>query len=100
MKHMVMAVADSKQWQMRARQCYRRAITQKREEYQQDNATRYRAYAKMLQLIGVIEKFDANQNAPVFIEPKEYRLLTADVIEQIEAQKEIIRSLSMKRVAI
>ena len=99
MTHTTMLVADSKEWQKRAKQCFMRSITQQRDKYRKDNEERALAYIKMLAAIGVSVSYSEN-GVMEFTEPSEYRLLTTDVIQVIAEQKKRLEHIGKRRVEV
>jgi len=99
MTHTSMLVADSREWQKRAKQCLKRAYTQQRDEFRQDNKRRSDIYISMLNLIGVTVSPD-HEEGLVFTEPNSYRLLTKDVIGQIEKLKNELDQIGKRRVVV
>lgn len=97
--HTAMIVADSKEWQMRARQCFKRAITQQRPQFREDNEARAYGYIALLRAIGYSVDYDS-KGLPVFQEPSEYRLLTKDVIDKIKTIKDQIKAVSERRIRV
>lgn len=97
--HTAMIVADSKEWQMRARQCLKRSITQQRPEFRADNEARAFGYIALLRTIGYSVDYD-NKGLPVFTQPSEYRLVTKDVIDKINKIKDQIKAISERRIRV
>ncbi len=96
MTHISMLVADSKEWQKRAKQCLKRAYTQQRQEFREDNKRRSDIYISMLNLIGVTV-FPDHDEILVFNEPSSYVLLTKDVVGQIEKLKSELDQIGRER---
>lgn len=89
-------LADVKEWQKRAIQCYHRAINQQREEYRQANWGRMNCYCIMLSAVGV--EVDRNDEKMIlkFKEPTTYRTDEA-VIFVIQEQKDTLEKITEKQ---
>lgn len=84
-------LADVKEWQKRAQQCYTRARTQQRPEFRDDNFRRYTCYSIMLRAVGV----DVQEGETLTFEhPTRYTIndqVTAVIVEQRERIARISR---------
>lgn len=89
-------LADVKDWQKRATQCFHRALNQQREEFRQDNWQRCTCFCIMLQAVGVEVTRDDERMILQFKEPATYR--TDDtVIAVIHEQKSRLDQITEKR---
>ncbi len=65
-------VADVKNWEKRAKQCFERAYTQERDEHRQNNRRRCECFAGMLSSIGVVVRLDWERSILDFAHPDVY----------------------------
>lgn len=65
-------VADVKNWEKRAKQCFERAYTQERDEHRQNNRRRCECFAGMLSSIGVVVRLDWESSILDFAHPEVY----------------------------
>lgn len=89
-------IADVKEWQKRATQCFHRALQQQREEYRQDNWERCTCFCTMLKAVGVGVTRDDARMILELKEPKTYRT-DETVIAIIQEQKARLELITKNR---
>jgi hypothetical protein len=89
-------LADVKEWQKRATQCFHRALNQQRQEFRHDNWRRCTCFCVMLQAVGVEVIRDDEKMILQFKAPAEYRT-DQEVIQVIQEQKARLEQIGKRR---
>lgn len=82
-------VADVKNWEKRAKQCFERAFTQEREEHRQNNRRRCECFAGMLSSIGVVVRLDWEKEILEFEHPSIYDTSSGAIQKVILNQEQL-----------